>query len=140
MSLCLLEEKVRQVSRHFIDQVLESRQGQFLNGKRNTKEFYVPVCEECVLTARNGAGGPAHASSAAAAAAEDSEDEDYRNAIAKSLEDFEESQAQVASLAQPTGDLDGDADAADVAEAIRLSMIDFHDSPQGVATGGMLGC
>ena len=125
MSLCVFEEEVKQLHRHFIDQVLESKQGRYLNGGRRTKELYVPVCQACHLRARNGAGGPAHASSAAAAAAEDSEDEDYRNAIAKSLEDFEESQAQVASLAQPTGDLDGDADAAEVAEAIRLSMIDF---------------
>ena len=128
MSLCLFEEEVKQLlttDRHFIDQVLESKQGRYLNGGRRTGEFYLAVCRECHAGARNGAGGPAHASSAAAAAAEDSEDEDYLRAIAASLGDFEESQAQVASLAQPTGDLDGDADAAEVAEAIRLSMIDF---------------
>ena len=130
MSLCLFEEEANQLGRHFIDQVMKSRQGKFLNrgqrtGARVTGEFYLAVCQECHAGARNGAGGPAHASSAAAAAAEDSEDEEFLNAIAASLGDFEVSQAQVASLAQPTGHLDGDADAAELAEAIRLSMIDF---------------
>ena len=120
MSLCLHEEAAKQLSRHVIDQVMESRQGQFLNGGRRTKEFYVPVCQECHLRARNGAGGPAHASSgAAAAAAEDSdEDEDVMlRAIAASLEDFHESQAKAASLAER------DAEAAEFAEAISLSKV-----------------
>ena len=125
MSLCLLEEAAKQLSRHFIDQVMESPQGQLLNGrKQRTKEFYVPVCQECHAGFK---GGPAHASSAAAAA-EDSEDEEVLlRAIAASLEDFHESQAKAASLAEPTGHLDGvgDAEAAEVAAAIRLSEVEY---------------
>ena len=120
MSLCVFEEEVKQLHRHFIDQVLESKQGRYLNGGRRTKEFYVPVCQACHLRARNSAGGPAHASSgAAAAAAEDSdEDEDVMlRAIAASLEDFHESQAKAASLAER------DAEAAEFAEAISLSQV-----------------
>ena len=106
---------------------MESRQGQFLNGKQRTKEFYVPVCQECFTEARNGAGGPAHDASPAAAAAEDSEDEVILRAIAASLEDFDKSQAKAASLAEPTGHLDGvgDAEAAEVAAAIRLSEVEY---------------
>ena len=131
MSLCLLEEAAKQLSRHVIDQVLESRQGQFLNGKQWTKgRFYIPVCCPCFTEARNGAGGPAHASSAAAAA-EDRGDEVMLRAIAASLEDFDKSQAKaaslLASLAEPTEHLDGVGDAEDpaLAAAIRLSQVEY---------------
>ena len=126
MSLCLFEEEANQLGRHVIDQVMESQQGQLLNGGRRTEEFYVPVCQECHTGARNGAGRPAHASSAAAAA-EDSEDEVMFTAIAASLEDFDKSQAKAASLAEPTGHHDGvgDTEAAELAEAIRLSQVEY---------------
>ena len=134
MALGLLEEAAKQLSRHVIDQVMESRQGRFLNGgKQRTKEFYVPVCHECYTEARNGAGGPAHASSATAAAEETEESEDEEvmlRAIAASLEDFDNFQAKAASLAEPTGHLDGvgdaeAAEAAEVAAAIRLSEVEY---------------
>ena len=134
MALGLLEEAAKQLSRHVIDQVMESRQGRFLNGgKRRTKEFYVPVCPECHTEARNGAGGPAHASSATAAAEESEDEEVMLRAIAASLEDFDNFQAKAASLAEPTGHLDGVGDAeaaeaaaaAEVAAAIRLSEVEY---------------
>ena len=138
MSLCLPEEAAKQLSRHVIDQVMESRQGRFLNGgKHRTKEFYVAVCHECHTEARNGAGGPAHASSATAAAEESEDEEVMLRVIAASLEDFDNSQAKAASLAEPaaepTGHLDGVGDAeaaeaaaaAEVAAAIRLSEVEY---------------
>ena len=86
----------------------------------------MPVCQECFTEARNGAGGPAHASSAAAAA-EDSEDEAMLRAIAASFEDFDKSQAKAASLAEQTGHLDGVGDAEDMEmhAAIRLSQVEY---------------
>ena len=133
MALGLLEEAAKQLSRHVIDQVMQSRQGQFLNGgKQRTKEFYVPVCPECHREARNGAVCPEclHASSATAAAEESEDEEVMLRAIAASLEDFDNFQAKAASLAEPTGHLDGvgdaeAAEAAEVAAAIRLSEVEY---------------
>ena len=79
----------------------------------------MPVCKECYKGARR----PAQAS-----AAEDHEDEEVLlKAIMASLEDFDESQVKAASLAEPTGHLDGvgDMEAAELAEAIRLSQVEY---------------
>ena len=51
-SLCVFQEEAKQLSSHFINQVLDSRQGKFLNSGWRTKEFYVPVCKECYKRAR----------------------------------------------------------------------------------------
>ena len=56
-SLCVFQEEAKQLGSHFINQVLDSRQGQFLNGGRRTKELYVPVCTECWKRARRPAHG-----------------------------------------------------------------------------------
>ena len=136
MSLCLQEEEAKHLSRAVIGQVMESQRGKLLNGRRETAEFYVPVCQECHAGFK---GGPAHASSAAAAAEDDAEDEDNEDevimlrAIAESREYFDASQAKAASLAElavgnpETGHLDGvgDAEAAEVAAAIRLSQVEY---------------
>ena len=136
MSLCLQEEEAKHLSRAVIGQVMESQRGKLLNGRRETPEFYVAVCQDCHARFE---GGPAHASSAAAAAEDDAEDEDNEDevimlrAIAESREYFDASQAKAASLAElavgnpETGHLDGVGDAEDMEmhAAIRLSQVEY---------------
>ena len=109
-SLCVFQEEAKQLGSHFINQVLDSRQGKFLNSGWRTKEFYVPVCKECYKRARR----PAQAS-----AAEDHEDEEVLlKAIMASLEDFDESQVKAASLEEFDED-------AELEKAIRLSQVEY---------------